>query len=63
MATPREQKLVDIMFQVAMTLTMENFREHFASKSREEVAEWVAYQLRACGFETKPCGLSWEVLR
>lgn len=31
-------------------------------QSREDVAEWVANQLKECGFPTKPCGASWGVL-
>lgn len=26
-------------------------------------AEWVADQLRKCGFDTAPCGASWGVLK
>lgn len=54
MATPREQKLVDIMFQVAMVAA-----EHLHGKTDEEIAEWVRQQLDGCGFPTTPIGSSW----
>lgn len=60
--TDREQKLVDIMFQVAGILTDTQYAQHFQSMSREQRMEWVAHQLRACGFDTNPMGLSWGVL-
>jgi len=56
----KEQQLIDIMFQVA--LTMHN-NPWFVGKSQEEVAEWVQKQLKDCGFETEPCGASWGVLK
>jgi hypothetical protein len=57
----REQKLVDITFQVA--LMIKSRPECFLSKTDEEMAEWVAYQLDACGFPTKPVGMSYGVLQ
>ena len=57
MATEREQKLVDIMFEVAQLSAT-----HFHYKSREEHMAWVAKQLKECGFETTPCGMSWGML-
>lgn len=56
----REQKLVDISFQLVYT-ALEN-AEHFKSKTQEERMEWVAKQLRDCGFYTIPSGASWGVL-
>ena len=55
----REQELVDICFQLVLTV-----REHVRRfpKDSEKMAAWVAGQLRACGFDTKPCGASWGVL-
>lgn len=29
----------------------------------EQRAEWVANQLRGCGFDTHPCGASWGILK
>lgn len=60
MITQNEQKLVDICFQ--LTLTIKSHSEHFANLSQEEVAEWTAKQLRECGFDTSPCGASWGLL-
>jgi len=56
----REQKLVDICFQVAMFVQDKRFNFH--KMSQEELAEWVAKQLRECGFPTRPMGCSWGVL-
>lgn len=56
-----EQKLIDIMFEMA--LTMHSHSDHFKTQTREQVAEWVAGQLRSCGFDTAPCGSSWAVLK
>lgn len=55
-----EQKLIDIMFDVAMTMHQNPW---FIDKSQEEVAEWLRGQLKACGFETEPCGASWGILK
>jgi hypothetical protein len=57
----KEQKLIDIMFEIA--LTMHKHSKHFKKQSREQVAEWVAGELRGCGFDTTPCGASWGVLK
>jgi hypothetical protein len=57
--TNNEQQLIDIMFQVA--LTMKN-NPWFLDKSKEEVAEWLQGQLKECGFETEARGASWAVL-
>ncbi len=55
----REQNLVDIIFEVGMKA---HARE-FGDASREAVAGWIAAQLKQCGFDTRPMGLSWGVLR
>lgn len=55
-----EQKLVDIMFQIA-AVTLEN-SEHFKDIGHEKHMEWVAEQLKKCGFPTKPIDSSWGVL-
>jgi len=54
----REQQLVDIMFQVALMCA-----ERMHGKSNEEIAEWVARQLRECGFDTEARGASWGMLK
>jgi len=57
----REQKLIDIIFQVASCIKTERyFRE---TATHEETMKWVAGQLQQCGFETVPCGASWGVLK
>lgn len=55
-----KQKLVDICFEIGTTLHM--YRDSFKDKSVEEVAEWIASQLKQCGFPTHPVGGSWGVL-
>lgn len=57
-----EQKLVDISFQLVGTALM-HYESHFKAMSQEQRMAWVASQLRACGFNTEPCGASWGVLR
>lgn len=52
-----EQKLIDIMFEVAMTAA-----KHLHGKSNEEIAEWVSKQLKDCGYPTTPICASWGVL-
>lgn len=52
-----EQKLIDIMFQIAFAAA-----EHMHGRSMEEIAAWVADQLRQCGFPTTPVGSSWGYL-
>ncbi len=56
-----EQKLVDICFDIALTI-QENPSD-FQELSREEMAEYVASQLSKCGFNTSPCGSSWGILK
>jgi len=55
------QKLIDIVFSVALTLHG-NFNE-FKNMKNEEIASWISKQLKDCGFETEPCGSSWGVLK
>lgn len=52
-----EQKLVDMMFEITIVSA-----QRMAGKSNEEIATWVAHQLRQNGFETTPCGMSWGVV-
>lgn len=70
----RLQKAIDVNFSIAMMLyyalqgtatnrAEENVSSVFKGMSREECMEWVAEQLRACGFDTQPCGASWGVLK
>lgn len=55
-----EQKLIDICFEIALTIHRD---KSFNLKSREEIAKWVAKQLRVCGFDTQPVGASWGKLK
>jgi hypothetical protein len=56
--TTDKQKLVDIMYQIAMAAA-----SGMHGKNNEEIAEWVTAQLRGCGFDTYPCGSAWGVLK
>ncbi len=58
----REQELVDIVFQVGL-VTKQNYNGYFDTLNREQYMEWVAKQLRDCGFDTVPRGLSWGELK
>ena len=55
-----EQKLVDICFEIA--LTMKHNSAFFEKQTTDETADWVANQLKQCGFPTIPCGSSWGIL-
>ena len=56
----REQKLIDIMFQLAMVMREKKGMRHM---TKEQLAEWIARNLDDCGFRTKPIGSSWGVLQ
>lgn len=56
-----KQNIINITFQIAFEIN--NNQAYFKDKSQEEVAEWVAEQLRKCGYDTVPMGLSWGVLK
>lgn len=53
----REQELVNICFACAL-----HAADYHAGQSHEQVAAWVAEQLKGCGFPTEPRGISWGVL-
>jgi hypothetical protein len=55
-----EQKLVDLCFEIALMISDKEYKLY--EKSIEEKAEWIAHQLKECGFPTMPCGMSWGVL-
>lgn len=67
--TKREQKLVDIMFQIAQFSSIYfipkdgDAANYYEDDFREKHMEWVAEQLRKCGFDTQPMGSSWGVLK
>ena len=52
-----EQKLVDIMFEIAFTSA-----KYMHDRSHEEIAEWVRQNLADCGFPTTPIGSCWGTL-
>lgn len=58
----REQKLIDICFQLVLTATDKQYVKRFIKMTTEQKADWVAKQLRGCGFDTSPCGASWGTL-
>ena len=55
--TKREQKLVDIMFEIAL-----RSRELPDNVTRDEHTAWVRKQLRDNGFPCAPIGMSHAVL-
>lgn len=60
MSRIKEQKLIDICFEIAMTI---HSNPDFVNQTtQEQLAEWVRRQLEICGFKTIPIGASWGVL-
>ena len=57
----REQKLIDACFELVLVAT-DPKNIWFKKKTNEQKAEWVTRELKALGFSTSPCGLSWGVL-
>ncbi len=55
------QKLIDIMFEIGLTINQK--RRWFEDMTNEEVAEWIAKQLKDNGFDTTPVGMSWGILK
>ena len=62
MSKEREQKLIDLMFSIAMIMNDKEVRKNFDKMSNDELAAWVTKQLSNSGFETKPCGSCWGML-
>lgn len=56
----KPQELIDFIF--AMGLTIHN-SQFFKNKTNEEVAIWIAEQLRQIGYDTEPIGSSWGFLK
>jgi hypothetical protein len=62
MATERENKLVDIMFQVGLVLSSPLYA--LRDLPEDEKAAWIAKQLDGCGFPTREGGgCVWYVLK
>lgn len=59
----REQKLIDICFELVATVLDVDCRDTFIKMSQEDRMLWVANQLKQCGFNTVPCGASWGILK
>lgn len=60
MATEREQKLVELCFSLVLHYrTFRNEGVFDDTQSMEELAEWVRYNLKECGFPTIPVGSNW----
>ena len=57
------QELIDICFQCVLVATDDKCYKIKNAKNDEIKAEWVARQLRSCGFNTEPMGMSWGVLQ
>ena len=51
------QKLADITFQIGIVAS-----QYMHGKTTEEVATWIAHQLRECGFPNEPVGSCWGYL-
>lgn len=58
----REQKLVTIAFQLVSTAFDPTNVAIISAMSHKERMEWVADNLRGCGFPTVPVGSNWGVL-
>jgi len=56
-----DQRLVDICFEIGLLISDQRYDLY--TKSKEEKAEWIAKQLRICGFDTQPMGSSWGKLK
>lgn len=57
----KEQKLVDLLFEISLTLSDKKFP--LRNETNEVKAAWIADQLRKSGFDTAPQGLSWGILK
>ena len=55
------QKVIDICFECVLLATDKKYKIH--KMSDEDKAEWVARQLRGCGYDTIPMGSKWGVLK
>ena len=53
----QEQKLIDIMYQVALISS-----KNLQYRNDEDIAAWVTKQLHGCGFKGEAVGSSWFVL-
>ena len=56
------QKLINICFECVLIATDDKYPQ-LKNGTDEEKAAWVARQLRLCGFDTEPMGMSWGRLK
>lgn len=56
----KAQKLIDIVFEVGMTIKSS---KQLQDMSNEDLAEWIRKQLSASDFNCIPVGSSWGVLQ
>tara|TARA_R110000851_G_scaffold209517_2_gene361947 strand:- start:7436 stop:7621 length:186 start_codon:yes stop_codon:yes gene_type:complete len=57
----KTQKLIDIVFEVALTMKENN--DWVQNATNGEIVEWVSKQLSSCGYNTIPMGASWGILK
>lgn len=55
-----QQELINILFQIASATKIE---PSIKKMKYPQYMEWVAEQLRKCGYDTAPCGMSWGILK
>lgn len=60
---PKQQKLIDICFQLVLTATDKRHKKFFEKLDNEGKAKWVRDQLLQCGYPTVAVGSSWGVLQ
>jgi hypothetical protein len=56
------QRVIDLTFSIAGMISDPAYRKQFDALTHQQRMEWVARQLRECGFPTQPMGASWGVL-
>lgn len=57
------QKIIDMCFALVMKISEPHWVEHFANMDVMQKAEWVRHNLKACGLEVEPMGMSHGVLK
>ena len=67
LSTEDKQKLIDLAFSMVIDVCdmyeKRNDSNVLIGKSNLEKAMWVASKLRDCGFDTRPVGMSWGILK
>jgi hypothetical protein len=58
---PTAQKVLDIMFQVSMTI--QNERAIFDKMSNDDLANWINEQLASCHIPVQPVGSKWAQIQ